>query len=232
MEEIKHLILLRMTALFSGVGDIDLEKIANVTRRRQALRGTALMRSGERSDAVYIIISGAVRVVNHDESGREVILSQLHPGECFGEMGAIDNDVRSATIVASENCELFVIASHDFRHCLETMPQLSSNVMRRIVQRLREADRKIESLALTDVSGRVSSLLFELSELNKEGQRIIRKRITRKDISKMVGASREAVSRAMKDLVMNGRVRTENGILILEERRTSTDRRATPRSAS
>jgi len=226
MEEIKHLILLRMTAIFSGIGEIDLEKIANVTRRRQALRGTTLIRAGERPDAIYILISGAVRVLNHDESGREVILAQLLPGECFGEMGSIDNDVRSATVVASENCELFVIASHDFRHCLETMPQLSSNIMKRLVQRLREADRKIESLALTDVSGRVSSLLFELSELNKEGMRVIRKRITRKDISKMVGASREAVSRAMKDLVTNGRVRTENGMLVLEERRIATDRRA------
>ncbi len=228
MEEIRHLILLRMTALFSGIGDGDLEKIASVTRRRQALRGTTLMRAGDRPDVVYVLISGTVRVLNRDESGREVILSQLLPGECFGEMGAVDNDTRSADIVAAENCELFVIANADFRHCMETVPQLAFNVMKRLVLRLREADRKIESLALTDVSGRVSSLLFELSEI-KDGQRIIRKKITRKDISKMVGASREAVSRAMKDLVTSGRVRTENGLLVLEERRAVGDRRAAMR---
>jgi CRP-like cAMP-binding protein len=92
-------------------------------------------------------------------------------------------------------------------------------IMRGLVQRLRHADRKIESLALMDVYGRVARALLEFTSEGPEGELLIREKISRQDIAKMVGASREMVSRVMKDLEERGFIQTqENGSIIVKER--------------
>jgi CRP-like cAMP-binding protein len=98
--------------------------------------------------------------------------------------------------------------------------EMSQAVMRGLVKRLREADRKIGSLALLDVYGRVARLLLDMAE-NVDGEKIVTKRLPKQDIAKMIGASREMVSRVMKDLEDRGMVETqENGSVIIKERLT------------
>ena len=99
-----------------------------------------------------------------DAEGKEVILSMLGPGEFFGEMGLIDDEPRSASVVTIEPCELLSITKRDFKKCLAENFEMSMAVMRGLVRRLREADRKIGSLALLDVYGRVARLLLDMSE--------------------------------------------------------------------
>ena len=88
--------------------------------------------------------------------------------------------------------------------------------MKSLVQRLREADRKIESLALMDVYGRVAKLLLEYSQL-ENGVRVVRRKLTKQDMAKMIGASREMVSRVMKDLEGSGYIRVEDGRILLND---------------
>ena len=157
----RGLVLLRTIPLFSGVRDPELEQIAGVAAHRKVPRGTVIVRSGDPTDSLYILINGSARVMNSDEEGREVILSILGPGDFFGEMGLIDGSPRSADVVAAESCELLVISKADFKRCLQENFEVALNIMKRLVERLREADRKIESLALMDVYGRVAKLLLD-----------------------------------------------------------------------
>jgi CRP/FNR family cyclic AMP-dependent transcriptional regulator len=149
------------------------------------------------------VLSGRLKVMMSDAEGKEVILSILGPGEFFGEMGLIDDEPRSATVVTIEPCELLSIAKREFKKSLAENFDMSMAVMRGLVRRLREADRKIGSLALLDVYGRVARLLLDMAE-NVDGEKVVTKRLPKQDIAKMIGASREMVSRVMKDLQTGG----------------------------
>lgn len=211
---IPSLTLLRNLPLFTGVDDSALLGISHVARLRKAPRNSTIVRSGDATDSVYVLVSGSAKVCNSDADGREVILTLLGPGEFFGEMGLIDDSPRSADVIAEESCELIAIAKKDFERCLALSSDLALNIMKNLVRRLRLADRKIESLALMDVYGRVAKLLLDFSE-DESGERVVRRKLTKQDMAKMIGASREMVSRVMKDLETSGYIRVETGRIVL-----------------
>ncbi len=151
-----------------------------------------------------------------EADGKEVILSIIGPGEFFGEMGLIDDSPRSASVIAIEPCVMLSVTKRAFKKCLVENVALAMAVMRVLVRRLREADRKIGSLAMLDVYGRVARLLLDMSE-NVNGQKVVTKRLTKQDIAKMVGASREMVSRVMKDLEMSGYFEVRGSTIVLRD---------------
>jgi len=184
--------------------------------RRSVTRGTIIMAAGDPTDSLYIVLSGRLKVMMSDADGKEVILTLIGPGEFFGEMGLIDDSPRSASVVAIEPCELLAITRRDFKKCLAENFEMSMAVMRGLVRRLREADRKIGSLALLDVYGRVARLLLDMSE-TVDGQKMVTKRLPKQDIAKMIGASREMVSRVMKDLQMGGFIEMRGSTIVLRD---------------
>ena len=190
--------------------------LAQVVTRRSAARSSTVLAAGDLTDSLYIVLSGRLKVMMSDAEGKEVILSILGPGEFFGEMGLIDDSPRSASVVAIEACELLSIAKRDFKKCLAENFEMAMAVMRGLVRRLREADRKIGSLALLDVYGRVARLLLDMSE-NVEGEKVVTKRLPKQDIAKMIGASREMVSRVMKDLQMGGYIEVRGSNIVLRD---------------
>jgi CRP/FNR family cyclic AMP-dependent transcriptional regulator len=208
---------LRCFPMFSGLQPQNLEPIARVAILRRVPRNATVVMAGDRTDFVYLILSGSLKVLVSDEEGREVILSMLGPGELFGEMGVLDENPRSATVVAAAPSELIVISKSDFKRCLQENFEVALYIMRNLVQRLRTADRKIESLALMDVYGRVARLLLEMAE-NIDGQMVVTRKISKQDIAKMIGASREMVSRVMKDLHVQGLIEEGKGRILLRER--------------
>ena len=208
------LLLLRSIPLFAGLPENQVYQIARMAGVCKVPRNTTLVRVGDKTDALYVLVSGSAKVLNRDVEGREVILTLLGAGECFGEMSLIDGSPRSADVVSCEPCELLVIAKSDFARALAENVDLCFNMMKSLADRLREANRKIESLALLDVYGRVAKLLLEFSVV-EDGQRVIRRKVSKQDMAKMVGASREMVSRVMRDLEVRGYIRDEQGVLVL-----------------
>lgn len=208
--------LLQNIPLFAGLPEAQLDHIAKMAVLRQVPRHKTIVFVGAKTDSLFVIVSGSAKVLNRDAEGREVILSMLEAGKCFGEMGLIDDSPRSADVVANEACELLVISKADFTRALSENTELCLNIMKSLVLRLREANHKIESLALMDVYGRVAKLLLDNSE-KENGVRIVKRKITKLDMAKMVGASREMVSRVMKDLEHRGFVRVESGRIVLNE---------------
>jgi CRP/FNR family cyclic AMP-dependent transcriptional regulator len=208
--------VLKAVPLFSSFPDDQLRLLAGVVTRRSTPRSTTVMAGGDATDSLYIVLSGRLKVMMSDADGKEVILSILGPGEFFGEMGLIDDSPRSASVVAIESCELLSIAKRDFKKCLADNFEMTMAVMRGLVRRLREADRKIGSLALLDVYGRVARLLLDMSE-TVDGEKIVTKRLPKQDIAKMIGASREMVSRVMKDLQMGGYIEVRGSNIVLRD---------------
>ncbi len=207
-------VVLRNLPLFSGLDDVELEKLSKVASRKRVERGASVVRAGEVTDSLYILLSGRAKVTNTDEEGREIILAWLGPSEFFGEMGLLDGSPRSANVVAAEACELMFLSKDAFQRCLQDNFQVAQRLMKILVQRLREADRKIESLALLDVYGRVARLLLDMSE-EVDGLRVVRKKISKQDMAKMIGASREMVSKVMRDLEIRGYIRYDDDRLVI-----------------
>jgi CRP/FNR family cyclic AMP-dependent transcriptional regulator len=207
-------VVLRNVPLFSGLDELELEKIAGLAGRKRAERGAFVVRAGDSTDSLYVMISGRAKVTNTDEEGREIILAWLGPGEFFGEMGLIDGSPRSANVVAAEASELLFLDKDSLQRCMQDNFQVAMKLMKTLVLRLREADRKIESLALLDVYGRVARLLLDMSEV-VEGSRVVKKKISKQDMAKMIGASREMVSKVMRDLELSGYIRIENDSLVI-----------------
>ena len=208
--------VLKAVPLFSSFPEDQLRMLTTVVSRKSVTRSTTVMTGGDPTDSLYIVLSGRLKVMMSDSDGKEVILAILGPGEFFGEMGLIDDEPRSASVVTLEPCELLSIAKRDFRKCLAENFEMSTAVMRGLVRRLREADRKIGSLALLDVYGRVSRLLLDMAE-TVNGEKIVTKRLPKQDIAKMIGASREMVSRVMKDLQVGGYIEMRGSNIVLRD---------------
>jgi CRP/FNR family transcriptional regulator, cyclic AMP receptor protein len=209
-------LLLRNVPLFAVLPESQLGLLTALVSRKSFPRGATIISAGDMTDSLYVIISGRLKVMMSDDEGREVILAMLNPGEFFGEMGLLDDHPRSATVVALEACELLSLSKRDFKKCLEDNFELSMTVMRGLVRRLREADKKIGSLALMDVYGRVARLLIEMSD-TVDGQKVVTKKLAKQDIAKMIGASREMVSRVMKDLQNGGFIEVRGSAIHLRD---------------
>ena len=208
--------VLKAVPLFATISEEQLRMLTTMVTRRSATRNTTIMSSGDATDSLYIVLSGRLKVMMSDSEGKEVILAILGPGEFFGEMGLIDDAPRSASVVSIEACELLSIAKRDFKKCLADNAEMAMAVMRGLVKRLREADQKIGSLALMDVYGRVARLLLEMAE-TIDGQKIVTRKLAKQDIAKMIGASREMVSRVMKDLQAGGYIEVRSGSIFIRD---------------
>jgi len=207
-------LLIRNVPMFSLLSGVQLLLLAQVLLRKPYPRNSTVVAAGDPSDALYIVISGRLKVTISDKEGREAILAILNRGDFFGEMGLIDQAPRSATVVTIESCELLTITRTDFMKCLQKNFDLAMNVIRGLVERLRQADKKIGSLALMDVCGRVARLLMEMAE-TVDGQKVVTRKLPKKQIAKMIGASREMVSRVMKEMETSGHIEVRaHGILL------------------
>jgi CRP-like cAMP-binding protein len=184
--------------------DAQATAVSDAIVKRRYKRGDNIVEQGKKSNALFIMLTGRARVISGDGRGREVILAILNPGDYIGEMSLIDNEPHSATVQAEIQTDVLELARVDFARCLPENTSMAYAVMKGLVQRLRHADRQIQSLALMDVYGRVARALLETATPQADGTRLIRSKVSRSDIAKMVGASREMVSRVMKDLEQRG----------------------------
>lgn len=220
MTMLSSLELIRRVPLFAMLTESQAAAVADAVVKRSFKRGEPIVEQGKKSNALFILLTGRARVVSTDRRGREVILATLHPGDHIGEISLIDNEPHSATVRAEVRTDVLMLGRADFARCLPENSSMTYAIMRGLVRRLRHADRKIESLALMDVYGRVARALLEAAQPQAgTDELVIRDRISRQDIAKMVGASREMVSRVMKDLEERGHIQTtaEGSIVIKEQ---------------
>jgi CRP/FNR family cyclic AMP-dependent transcriptional regulator len=193
--------------MFSGLQRDELLKFAELTRERTYPKGSVILFQGDPGDSLYVLRQGRAKVVLIGEDGREVILGVLEPGAHFGELALIDDQPRSAHVIAMEDSQLLILRREDFRRRVEANPSVAWALLTELSRRLRRADQKIGGLVLLDVPGRIARLLLDLSSESTNGT--IDKPLTHQTIAQMIGASRETVSRAMKEFQQEGLIRVE-----------------------
>lgn len=206
--------VLRGIPMFQHLAPEDLAGLAGLLRERRFPKGAIIVTQGDPGDALFLIGEGQVKVAVFAEDGREVILSVLAAGGFFGEMALLDDQPRSAHVIAMSDSALLQLRRDDFRTRLRASPELGIALLRELSRRLRRADETIAGMALLDVNGRIANLLLEFAR-EEDGVRITRK-LTHATIGQMVGASRETVSRAMRQLAIQGVITVNRREIVLK----------------
>ena len=207
---------LRTVPLFAKLDDAELKQFADLMRERSHPKGSVIVFEDDPGDSLYLVRQGRVKVVLVGEDGREVILGVLGVGEHFGELSLIDEQPRSAHVIAMEDTSVLVLRSEDFRRRVEANPAVAWALMQELSRRLRRADSKIHGLALLDVPGRIAHLLLDFAR--EGGSDTIDKPLTHQTIAHMIGASRETVSRTMRDFQNQGWINVERRRIALADR--------------
>lgn len=193
--------------------------LSHCHRRRYPGKST-LIHAGDDSDALYYIISGSVSVIIEDDDGREMIVAYLNKGDFFGEMGVFDDELppsRSAWVKSRTECEVAEISYTKFREIAQQDPRVLYFIGEQMASRLRQTTRKVGDLAFLDVTGRVARTLLDLCKepdamTHPDGMQI---KITRQEIGRIVGCSREMVGRVLKTLEDQGLVRVKGKTMVV-----------------
>jgi CRP/FNR family transcriptional regulator, cyclic AMP receptor protein len=213
-------LVLKIIPLFSNLSIAQLESVGAHAQLMAFEKGSVILKEGDIADSFYVIVAGQVKVYIIDEFDptREVILKTLGPGDFFGELPLLDQAPRSANVAALDRCHMQVLTYKAFQKAIENSPDIAARVMQTLATRLRHADRRINSLALTDISTRISRTLLELAIVSN-GHRVVGEPFTQKDLASMVGASREMVNRTLQDLQDGGYITVQRkSITILDDR--------------
>ncbi len=194
-----------------------LERFLEHCHRKKYPKRSVIIHAGDPPDTLYYIIQGSVRVMIEDDHGHEIVLAYLNKGDFFGEMGLFGTQQRSAMVVARENCELAEMSYTKFRNLAQKDPEILFKLSAQMAARLRRTSRKVINLAFLDVTGRIAHTLLELAKqpdamTHPEGMQI---RITRQEIAKIVGCSREMAGRVLKELEEQGLITAHGKTIVV-----------------
>lgn len=180
---------------------------------------STLINAGDKSEHLFYIVNGSVTVIIEDDDGREIIVAYLNEGDFFGEMGLFDDesDERSAWVRTKTQCEIAEISYEKFHELRVTHPEFMFALCAQMAYRLRNTTRKVSDLAFLDVTGRVAGALLDLTRepdalTHPDGMQI---KITRQEIGRIVGCSREMVGRVLKTLESQGLVSVSGKTMVV-----------------
>ncbi len=211
--------LLARVPLLADLDPGELERIAQVAIPRSFPKGARVFHEGDTSDACYVVREGEVRVTREHSDGRAIALATLGPGELVGELAMLDGGVRSASVEALTDVELLAVSAADMRGLLERNADITTKLVVKLAERLRETNERISRQSFQTVPSRVAGVLSQLvneqsAELGREGVTI---RMNQVDLAQLAGTSRESVSRFLAVLERAGVVRVGRGrVTVLE----------------
>ena len=183
--------------------------------------GDILLREGDVSSQLYVLLSGKLKVFARQDKGRELVYNTLMPGEYFGEL-AFDGGPRSASVQALQASRCLVLTAETLRDLVQTEPEFAVHLITKLMRLLRRSTQKLKSLALDDVRRRVLSLIEEEAS-DEGGVRHLPKSFTQRDIAHRIGATREMVNHVLGELVRDGFLAKDQrlGLVVLKGRQSS-----------
>ncbi len=202
--------------IFSELGNDALEKIEKIGLRKAYAKNDVVLMEEDAGNALFVIVTGKVKVSRNSGDGREVILTILGESDFFGEMAILDGLTRSATVTSIDESELFMIQRNDFLNLLYEHPEVSVALLQELTRRLRNADMKIKALSLKDAEGKVATVILQLADdigKIKQGKVEIEKLPLQQDLANMAGTSRETISRTLHSFAKKGLVEMEGSKL-------------------
>ena len=229
--------LLRGVPLFSELSEPELEKIARVAVPRRYPAGGVILREGDPGDTCYVLRSGRARVTRQHADGRAITLTNLGPGDIFGELAMFGGEVRSATVEALDDLQAVAILAGDLKRLLNDHPEIAVKLLGALGSKLREANARISRQSFQKVSSRVAGVLSELAETGAPAHGLdsvggspsgaavkdarpqeIEVRSTQADLAQLAGTSREAASRFLATLQRAGVVTCNRGRIIVHDK--------------
>ncbi|NWF88644.1 MAG: Crp/Fnr family transcriptional regulator [Ignavibacteriaceae bacterium] len=203
---------LKSVPIFSELDSERLKQISQLGIRKFYKKDATVLHENETGSALFVIISGKVKVSRESDDGKEVILSILNESDFFGEMAILDGLNRSASVTAIEEAELFLIQRADFLNLLQEHPEISVSLLQELTRRLRASDLRIKSLSLKDAEGKVASVILQLADdigKIKQGKVEIERLPFQHDLANMAGTSRETISRTLHSFAKRGLIELE-----------------------
>jgi CRP/FNR family cyclic AMP-dependent transcriptional regulator len=179
---------------------------------------TVMIHAGDLPDVLYYIVDGSVEVMIEDEDGNEMVLAYLNKGQFFGEMGLFyEQPTRSAWVRTRSECEIAEMTYPRFRQIAAESPGLVFELATQLATRLDRTNRKLGDLAFVDVTGRVAHAIMDLCRepdamTHPEGMQI---KVSRQELSRLVGCSREMAGRVLKVLEDQGLVRASGKTIVV-----------------
>jgi CRP-like cAMP-binding protein len=187
-------VLLKMNALFAGLGDEALNNIANLCSRRQIDGNEMLFQKGDKGDALYGIRRGQIRIETGTAGGGRLTLNIMGPGDVFGEIALLDGQARTADATATEKSELYVLRRDDFLAYLQREPSVSLRLIELLCQRIRWTSERMEEASLLPLNVRLAKRLVSLAaDFGSEVH------ISQEQLGQYVGAARESVNRQLQE---------------------------------
>lgn len=203
---------LKSVPIFSELDAERLRQISLLGSRKFYKKDSTVLHENETGSALFVIVSGKVKVSRESDDGKEVILSILNESDFFGEMAILDGLNRSASVTAIEETELFLIQRSDFLNLLQEHPEISVSLLQELTRRLRASDLRIKSLSLKDAEGKVASVILQLADdigKIKQGKVEIERLPFQHDLANMAGTSRETISRTLHSFAKRGLIELE-----------------------
>jgi CRP-like cAMP-binding protein len=204
---------------FSGLDYQSLESVGRGMRARRFRRGEVIFHQGDPGDALFIVMSGAIKIMLPSDTGDEAILATLRPGDVFGELALLDGAPRSATASALEATETLILPRDQFRELLATEPAIRDAILASMAGELRRLTNHVEELHFLDITGRLASRLVRLaSESGKpipEGAIRLGSPLTQGDLAAMIGCTRQSVNKLLGMFTDEGLIRLERDSIVI-----------------
>ncbi len=207
--------------LFAGLCPEALQAIARTLRVRRFRRGEVLFHEGDPGDALFIVASGAVKVVVPSEEGGEAILATLRRGDFLGELALLDGAPRSASAIALEPTEALALPRIQFRALADTEPAIRDALLEALAGELRRLTTHVAELHFLDMTGRLAARLAQLAE--EHGERLpdgsirLDAPLTQSDLAAMIGATRQSVNKLLGEFEQSGLVRLEREAIVVPD---------------
>ena len=198
--------------LLSGLSEVDMKEITAAARSLRKERGEFVYLPGDRADSVYFLKNGRIKLSVLSDSGKEIAIDIIQPGEMFGEFALIDESVRSNMTQALDDVKILVFDKRDFVNLIKSLPNLSLNYIRMVGDRRRRMEKKLSDITSKDVPARVCELLHELSAnaLPAAGHQSLIP-LTHQDVASLIGASRQTTTSILNDLMRCGFIELGRG---------------------
>ena len=220
MSSLSTIQLLMRVPLLAGITEAEAISLYMASEKLSLNKKEILVETGQTEQAFFLILSGQVNVVLSGEEGKSITLATLGAGECIGEMGALDRQPASATVIAESAIDVLRLNRDAFSDVLHQNPHISATILKTLAQRLHQTQVKIVRLATVSVQGRVARSLMDMAKPLQSGEWQIKGKVKHSALADIVGATREMVGKALKDLEAKGFIsKTEDGSILIRNKR-------------
>lgn len=213
--EESSLALLRRHALFGGIGLDHLRRLCAYAKTRKVRRGTTIFAKGDPGTALFAVRAGIVKISAPSPDGREAVFNLLHADEIFGEIALLDGQSRTADAIAVTDCELMAINRRDFLAFVQDEPKVALRLIELLCARLRFASEHLEEVVFMGLPARLARTLLRLAEDGNAPARDKKLAITQRDISQMMGTTRESINKQLRAWAKNGWVEMTRGSIVV-----------------